>query len=262
MMTSRYARQLFSAALLAGGALLLAPSVALADDAPKPAAAGAAAGGSDHSQVVGTFGVGYLGLGGLALGTLNAGAGGGASLGTSTVDAPIIGMRYWLNEGMGIDAGIGLGLQSGKTTNKNGATTTDKDKPGVTGFLLHVGVPLALGSGGAHHTFQIVPEANVGFASSTIKGSAPPGGTAPPDIKLSGFRLDIGARAGTEIQFGFIGLPKLALQATVGLYFTTTSTSAKQDVVELSDSNTRIGTTVQSAPWAIFTNNISALYYF
>lgn len=254
----------FSAALL-GGAMLLAPAVASAQD-PKPAApaagGGAAAGGTDHSQVAGTFGVGYLGLGGITIADATPGAQGALNFGTRNIDAPIIGARYWMSESLGIDVGLGFGTSSGKTTNKNGATTVETEKPSATGFLFHGGVPLALGTPGAHHIFQVVPEFNVGFGSSTQKFQAQNGQAAPPDLKLSGFRLDIGARAGTEIQFGFIGLPKLSLQATVGLYFSTSSVSAKQDQVEFTDSNTRIGTTVQAAPWAIFTNSISALYYF
>ncbi|MCS6898596.1 MAG: hypothetical protein RMJ98_10215 [Myxococcales bacterium] len=260
MMRSRYVLPLVSAML--AGAAMLAPSQAHAQQppAPAPAAGGAAAGGTDHAQVSGTFGVGYLGLGGITI------AGGlpdaGGNITRRNIDAPIIGVRYWLSESFGIDAGIGFGIESGKTTDKNAGTTTEVEKPSATGFLLHAGVPLVLGTPGQHHTFQVVPELNVGFGSSTIKFPSPPGGTAPPDLTLGGFRLDIGARAGTEIQFGFMGLPKLALQATVGIYFTTTNASAKQDQREFTDSNTRIGTTVQAPPWAIFTNNISALYYF
>lgn len=262
MIRSSMSRWMVSSLVLAGGALL-SPSVAFAqpDAAPPPAASPsmstASAGGSDHSQVVGTFGVGYMGLGGIDIGALN-----GNALGVRSISAPIIGARYWISDMLGIDAGIGFGFESGKDTAKNGGTTVETDRPSATGVLLHAGVPLALGTPGQHHTFQVVPELNVGFGSSTIKGQAQNGGAAPPDIDLGGFRLDIGARAGTEIQFGFIGLPKLALQATVGLYFTHSSTSAKQDQVEFSTSSNRIGTTVQQAPWAIFTNNISALYYF
>ena len=111
-----------------------------------------------------------------------------------------------------------------------------------------------------HHTFQIVPELNLGYGSQTVKA---PAGSNGDDTKNSGFRLDIGARAGTEVQFGFIGLPNLALQATVGVYFSYQSITTKTgDNSETSASATSLSTSVQSAPWAIFTNNISALYYF
>ena len=227
--------------VLLGGLLLVTPSEVQAQTAPTPVAT--TAGGTDHSQVVGTFGVGYMGLGGIAIAGRN-------------IDAPIIGARYWLNEGMGIDAGLGFGYSSSKNTTKLGGTTTETENPSATGILLHGGVPLALATG-QHHTFQVVPELNVGYGTQTIK---PAGGG--DETKNTGFRLDLGARAGTEVQFGFIGLPRLALQATVGLYFTYASISSKTGDNESSGSSTSISTTVQQAPWAIFTNNVSAIYYF
>lgn len=81
-------------------------------------------------------------------------------------------------------------------------------------------------------------------------------------------RFDLGARIGTEIQFGFIGIPELALQASVGLNFQHSvwhaSNPAKGTTKDAaaSQTSTEFGTTVQSDPWAIFTNNIAAIYYF
>ena len=84
--------------------------------------------------------------------------------------------------------------------------------------------------------------------------------------KLSGFYFDIGARAGAEIHFGFIGVPELSLQGTVGLALQRQSVSATTTVAgaesSVSDGTTRIGTSLQAPPWAIFTNNIAAIYYF
>jgi hypothetical protein len=151
---------------------------------------------------------------------------------------------------MGIDAGLGFALASGSS--KQGANSTDK--PSQFGLALHGGVPFALVVG-KHYVFELIPEATIGFTSSTIKGSV--------DTDLSGFRLDLGARAGAEIHFGFIGVPELALQASVGLYIHNESRTAKPKVGdESSDSSTTIATSVQGDPWAIFANSISALYYF
>jgi hypothetical protein len=76
----------------------------------------------------------------------------------------------------------------------------------------------------------------------------------------------VGARAGAEIHFGFIDIPQLALQASIGLRFDvdsgSTTDSTGPDDVEVSSNRTHLHTTVQGAPWAIFTNNIAALYYF
>ena len=85
-----------------------------------------------------------------------------------------------------------------------------------------------------------------------------------PRANLSGIRFDIGARAGGEVHFGFIGVPQLSLVATIGIGFRYESVklSLSDNTISGSISGINFGTTVQDAPWAIFTNNISALYYF
>ena len=210
---------------------------------------------TDHEKVVGRFAVGYMGVTQLPIASLTQGAGAG------TIAAPIIGGRYWLSKFLGIDAGIGLGIGSSSSTAEAGNQSTTTDGPSQLGFALHGGVPLALASG-KHMTFEVVPELNVGFAHSGVKGNN------SGDISLNGFRLDVGARAGAEIHFGFIGIPELSLQATVGLYVSHLSRSATRDAFgntgeqKFSASQTTFATSVQNEPWALFVNNVAALYYF
>ena len=144
-----------------------------------------------------------------------------------------------------------------RSENTSAAGSASVDKASRVGFLLHGGLPLALATG-QHYTFQVVPELNFGYATSTTKATAAGGA----DITNSGFRFDIGARVGTEVHFGFVGIPELALQATIGLQFKTTSGSTSSGPNSTSDRNSGFGTTVQADPWALFANNISALYYF
>ena len=240
--------------LTTGFATLLMSHMASAQDATAggqvgmglPGATGqtapaAPAGGTDHSLFVGHLGVGYLGLA-----TLGVGAPGAP--GQANVDAPVIGVRYWMNPDMGLDLGLGLGIDGGSNDPAN-------DPPSHWAIVLHGGVPLALG-GGRHYTFEVIPEANIGFGG----GSATMGGT---DISNKGFALDLGARAGAEIQFGFIGLPELALQGSIGAKFSIASASSTPDGgTKTSVSSYRFGTNVYANPWAIFTNTVSALYYF
>jgi hypothetical protein len=140
-------------------------------------------------------------------------------------------------------------------------------------------VPLALHAE-KHWVFQVIPEFNVGFSSGTMqdpaKGEYVPPNTTPVylnDIKFSGLRFDVGARAGAELHFGFIGVPNLSLQATVGLYLRYDSYKAKgggnpngtptwPDTLSYERSTMTVGTSVQDAPWSIFTKNVAALYYF
>ena len=207
----------------------------------------------DHEQFVGHFAVGYFGISQLPIAGLAAPGGGGApGLARDNVNAPVIGVRYWLSRNLGIDAGVGFGLTGGSVETVPG---NNNDKPSKFGLALHGGVPLAFAHG-KHYTFELVPETTIGFASGTIKTNG------QPDIDLSGFRFDLGARVGAELYFGFIGVPQLSLQGSVGLYFRREAFKMKQGDASVSDGTTTVGTSVQSDPWALFTNNISAFYYF
>jgi hypothetical protein len=200
-------------------------------------------GDSDHSQVVGRLAVGYMGTQTMPLGA-------------GTVTAPVIGARYWVSNMLGIDAGLGFLWSTGSTEGPGGST----DKADVTAFILHGGVPLSLADSG-HFSFQIIPEMNIGFAGTGDSNPLP-----NVEATTSGFLFNIGARAGGEIQFGFMGIPQLSLTGSVGLFLTHTSagTELNQDgvVAENTDSNTSLGTTLGPDPWDLFTGNISALYYF
>jgi len=206
--------------------------------APEPAAET-----TDHAAVVRRFGIGYMGRRTMIIDPAG-----------DTVDAPIIGARYWLDPMIGIDAGIGLLFSGGSTTNGNATT----DLQGYTVFMLHGGVPLAL-AGSKHFSFQVIPELNFGISGSKT-APAMPGG---PVNDLSGIHLDIGARAGGEVQFGFIGIPELSLQAGVGLAFSYDHSKQTQPGGASNSLNTTsFGTSVGNNPWNIFTSNIAALYYF
>lgn len=210
--------------------------MALPSAAPQ---ATAVAGASDHDAVVGRLAIGYMGRS-VAFNGLP---------GANAIPVPVIGVRYWLSDMLGIDAGIGFGIASGSVKNAAGNST---DNPSYHAFMLHGGVPLSLASAG-HFSFQVVPELNVGFAGS----SAEAGGM---DTSVSAFHFDIGARAGAEIHFGFINVPQLALQGSVGARMNIDSTS--NDPGDGGTSNFSFATTVGDNPWNIFTSNVAALYYF
>ncbi|MEB2312428.1 MAG: hypothetical protein OZ921_08585 [Sorangiineae bacterium] len=219
------------------------------------APAAAAPGNSDHDQMVGRFAIGYLGRAGVPIANGANGAGG-----QGVVSAPVVGIRYWLDQGMGIDAGLGLSLGGGSTEGSTGGTSVSVDATVPTAFLIHGGLPFALASNG-HFTFLVVPELNVGFATATDKAQ----GAGTYDNDYSGFLLDIGARAGAEIHFGFIGVPQLSLQGSVGLLFgmaNTKSTYKAPTEVSTKESRWGLQTALYDSPWNIFASNVAALYYF
>lgn len=208
---------------------------------------------SDHEKVVGHIGVGYLGVTDLPIA---AGAGGVPT--RASVSAPVVGVRYWLAEKIGLDLGLGFGLSSGSTEVVAGATTTSVDLGSRFGMAIHGGVPIVFAHQ-KHFKFLLVPELNVGFTNSSLEPNP------ATKVTLSGFRLDVGARIGGEIHFGFIGVPQLALQATVGAFVKREAWKGETEVNGVTSSGsagtTALGTSVQSDPWALFTNNISAIYY-
>ncbi len=223
-------------------------TVAAATPPPAAATPDAASGKTDHEQVVGHLAAGYLGVSQVPIAQI---AGTGVTEGT--VSAPVIGVRYWLNNRMGVDVGLGIGVSSATGSVTNAGVTTDNNTPAVVGFAVHGGVPLALAYS-QHFAFELVPEVNFGYAGTSISGA--------PDIGLNGIRLDIGARIGAELQFGFIGIPQLSLQGSVGLSFRYDTVWASQNNNGANLSTIGVGTTFQNDPWAIFTNSVSALYYF
>lgn len=215
----------------------------------------------DHEKFAGHFAVGYMGITNIPL------AGGNFNNPTlGSLAAPVIGVRYWMNKQIGLDLGLGFAVASSSTEVQQRNTTTTTDGPAPFGVAVHGGVPIALAAG-KHYTFEIIPELNVGFARQADKAT---GNNPPPDLVHTGFRLDVGARVGAEIHFGFIGVPELALQASVGAFFSRQVWKLSQDgyagngnaPVSGSIGVTSLGTTVQADPWSLFTNNISALYYF
>ena len=232
-------------------AVLLTGPMALAQDG---AGATTARGGGDHDMFIGHVGFGWLGTRDIPAGVVTAA--------NPAIPTPAVGVRYWATPMLGIDVGLGFFMTSGSTNTQPQPPGMTVDAPSRTTFLIHGGVPLALASAG-HFSFQVTPELDVGFGTGTIKPApVPPPGVTPPNTDLSGFLLQVGARVGGEVYFGFIGIPQLSLDASVGVFLQ--STNAKTAVTPASQkvSNLRIATSSVAQPWDIFRSNIAARYYF
>jgi hypothetical protein len=238
-----------------------APLVAPAPPPPAPAPLIAQAvreeAGTDHDDVIGRFGLTYFDITNLPIANPVVGGGTPAAPTSSNVAAPVVGMRYWFNRRWGLDVGLGLGVAGGSTESVIGNVDTTVNKTSTTGFAIHAGVPIALAYG-KHYTFLVIPNTTLGFTTASY--TPPTAGAASQD--LSGFLFDIGARAGAEIHFGFIGLPQLALQATIGLSFRRSVFKWSSANNSASDGTNTFGTNVQADPWSIFRDAVSATYYF
>jgi hypothetical protein len=177
----------------------------------------------------------------------------GLASGAVDITIPALGLRYWVSETMGIDLGLGIGWTGGST--EAGGSSTDKDA--VWGFVLQAGLPFAL-STHRHVSFQVIPYAVYAHGQTSTSGG-PTGGVA---ADFSGNRVDVGARAGLEVFFGFIGIPELSLSATLGAQFELRKYSADANGMTQSDTTIGFTTTVQNSPWDIFAGNVAARYYF
>lgn len=218
---------------------------------------------TDHDLVVGHFGFGYFGQFDATLATSR-------SAGTTT-PLQLVGVRYWFSR-VRLDLALGIGLGTGSAKRTTGDTTTSTDDASLLALGVRVALPFAVWVE-KHYTVFIGPEVVYAHAGETAPIVSPsvPGSTPPPDDTHKGDRFSLGVRAGAEIQFGFIGLPRLALDASLGLaldYTTaksTTTTSAGvggSTQTTLERSRFSLSSSTSHQPWNIFISNVAAVYYF
>jgi hypothetical protein len=249
----------------ADGSFGAASSEASNDDAPQDRA-----GMSDHQKMIGTIGVGFFGTLTVPVMGCNAAAGGCPAYDDgASVLAPTLGARYWWKRWIGFEAALGFNHTSGDTetvvNNGTTSTTTLQVGPTVTAFAMHLAVPFALADSG-HFVFEVIPELNFGVSGGSYEGA-----TAVQDWDIGGSMVEFGGRIGGEIHFGFIGIPQLALQGTIGLHLRHESRSATQEgdlnaapaipKTDIDQSRTVFSTTLQGEPWDIFGGSITAIYY-
>ena len=230
---------------------------------PGPQAA-AVASDSDHDMVVGSFGIGYLGRRTVLYGNAATVAGGDPSNPGTTpeayAEAPVIGARIWLSPVLGIDAGFGFAVVGDGSDELTSSTAGggSVDQAPATAVIVHAGLPLALSNSG-HFSFQVIPEINFGYATQKVE---------QPNIATTGtgMFIDVGARGGAELHFGFIGVPQLSLQGSLGLGFRYDTwdleTQSVGETIKNTSKRTTITTSVYDNPWNIFTSNVAAIYYF
>jgi hypothetical protein len=223
---------------------------------PKPAP-------TDHDQVVGHFGLGYFGQFDVPIGFP------GLRKEGPTEAVQLVGVRYWWWR-LRFDAAFGVNVQSGSQT----VDGKSSDQPSTLVWGARFAIPIALYIT-RHYTLFAGPEVAFGRSGETQPGTEIPGPggqtTRAPDSTHDGARNSVGARAGAEIQFGFIGIPQLSLDATIGLAFDITSgtTRAPQtsnpfdtSVIESRFDHTAFQSTLSHEPWNIFISNVAAVYYF
>jgi hypothetical protein len=236
--------------------------VPIATPTPTPVAAPApkVEAATDHDLVVGRWGLGYFGEFDVPIGAIGARVAGG------TAAIQLIGVRRWFGRWR-LDLAAGVALDTGSATTAG----TSADQPSTLVLGGRVAVPYALWVD-QHFTVFVGPEVAYAHAGETDPGS--PGtqvSAATADITHSGYRLSVGARAGAEVQFGFLGLPRLSLDATIALTLDATggssdgvvpSGSSSGNTATESFSHVSLASVSGNQPWNIFFSNVAAVYYF
>ena len=175
-----------------------------------------------------------------------------------TIAAPAIGIRYWFSSDVGLDVAIGFRTHGGTDRSVDPNGTRQSDLESQTAFLVHGGLPIVLGK---HVSVQLTPELNLGFSNGKWR-PAPTGGHLPPTVDESGFLLQAGARIGAEVFFGFIGMPEISLDASLGGHLQTRNASVSAGNAEMTRSETGFSTNAFNSPWDFFTSSLAARYYF
>ncbi len=180
----------------------------------------------------------------------------------------MVGVRRWFSR-VRLDLALGLGLTTGESSNTIDGNKVSTDDPSLLAFGGRVALPVALWVE-RHYTVFAGPEFVYAHARETIRSRAFAGAPGAPDTIHKGDRFTLGVRAGAEIQFGFLGLPRLALDASMGLAlgYSSAKTIASNDLPGASGQVTRgqtrfsVASSSSHQPWNIFITNVAAVYYF
>lgn len=259
--------------LVVGAAIVAGTSLAGAQDLNQTTTATthgdsitSTAGATDHSVVNGHLALRYFGSSQLPTLSL---MGGTPAAGTPAT-LQTVGFRYWLSNTFGLEGGLSFGFRSASatTTSRTGSmtTTTTEDEPNFFGLGLQVGAPIVLAEA-KHLVIHIAPYLALAYGRSSITTGE---NDNVRDISSNAFQFRLGANLAAELQFGFIGLPQLGLQAQIGAALQVNNFSALSelrrngDTVEVSSSNFNIGTTVgpHYGLADIINGSVSAVWYF
>ncbi len=230
---------------------------------------------TDHERVVGTVAVAFHGARFVPVALPQAAdaividAQGNAELSIveGDVTVPIFGGRYWFSRRVGIDVGLGFNVHSGSVAkeipNADAALdrTANADAPTQLALAAKVGVPISVHAG-AHYNLMVIPDAGIGYTSTTIEAFNKGTSGEDLDLVLDGLVLAAGARLGAELEFGFVGVPELSVQTAWGLAFESRRRRGRIGDASATLFEKAIGTSWRDDPWDVFTGTFSVFYAF
>jgi hypothetical protein len=229
---------------------------------------------TDHQRQVGHLSLAFHGVR-----TIPAAVADGAGIsvdgkGSATVaiapdetSVPTFGVRYWVSETVGVDVGLGFGYETGSVSRyvPNPDPTLDRTEDGSsarrTAFAARLAAPLSVHSG-KHYNLMVIPGLDVGYTRTTLPAFRQSTTGDALDLRLTGFVFGVGAQVGTEVSFGFLGVPQLSLQTAWGLRLESRKRTGKIGDAETTLSEVGIGTSFHAEPWQWLTGSLSAFYSF
>ena len=95
----------------------------------------------------------------------------------------------------------------------------------------------------------------------SFPGQEPARRPTPPFYQES-TQIEGGVRAGAEVFFGFIGIPQLSLEGSVGVFLSSSTGKVSSGGASTRFSSFVLSTSSVAQPWDIFRKDIAARYYF
>jgi hypothetical protein len=210
----------------------------------------------DHDKVTGRVGIRFFGLRRICMNPFNgvvghpqydfSSCGSDPTTGNEVPGGqgiPVVGIKWWFTGGVGLNLGLGVGMFSPGHT-----PSLDPNPDTQTAFMLEGGLPLVITK---HKHLITFVEPGIGF------------GVASQGDYL-GYTFFLSGKVGAELSFGFIGIPQLSLEASIGLKLAYRNGSVVDaDGNVTSSSEFAVSTTVDShGVQNMLWSAVAATYYF
>lgn len=163
---------------------------------------------TDHAVVVGHLGLRYFGA---AYMPALAFAEDGMTLQESGKGLTTVGLRYWFSKTVGADVGVGVAFARGSTT--VGAPGTTEDEPAFFALGVQAAMPIMVAEA-KHLAIHVDPGMYLRYGRSAIDVLQD---GATTEDRFTSVQFGIGGNVVAELQFGFMGVPQLGLEAQLGV---------------------------------------------
>ncbi|HZM15945.1 MAG TPA: hypothetical protein VFE28_08090 [Candidatus Krumholzibacteria bacterium] len=128
---------------------------------------------------------------------------------SNSVGPDIVGVRHWMNEGMAVDFGVGLGFDN----HNDDPSSTALEDTGLLDFAFDVGLPVAI-HGEENMIVYLRPGLTVGGLQGFVPNATDPAAESDKAYDIA-FRGEVAV--GGEFFLGQLGWPNLSFSGQIGL---------------------------------------------